>query len=325
MWFHLCTSNHDPVGRSTLIDMSDWFTAGLTDLGHKVTSSDTYVEPNAINIFWECFNRIFKSRISKIGVKYGIIATEIPDGHAFNWRDEPHWNERFKAFLKVAKGASFIWTMVEEAVPFYSKFCPTAFVELGWSEKLIPSYIDTQPIFDFSFFGLSTPYRVKIISQIRRYAHVEWPERMLTATEVGELIAHTRVGLSFKQSELWPIPSPTRLGRFIMAKRDIASEYTRVSTRQGDIVGLAPAGQDFIQFSLERLNSNWMERAERTYEEYRERMPMCDIMEEALEKTVTHVVIPGRYRDPVDVSSFNIPKTPIRSVIKSKFYRLCKW
>lgn len=269
--------------------MADWFEAGLLDLGHKVTFSDTSVESEAINIFWENFLPGVGAQIKATGVRYGIIATEIPDGHAFNWRTEPQWINRYQAFSEVANGADFIWTMVESTVQYYSQFCPTAFVELGFSERLIPPYILTKPEIDFSFFGLKTPYRLKVVDELRKYARVEWPEKFLTAEEVSVLISKTKVGLNFKQSEVWPIPSPTRLGRLMMAKRDVASERTKVATRQGELIGFAPLGQSFSEFALSRLNSDWKDRAENVFENYRALMSMRDIMESALERTVSNI------------------------------------
>jgi hypothetical protein len=46
-----CTAKHDKIGRSTLIDMADWFEVGLLDLGHEVTFSDDHLEARAINVF----------------------------------------------------------------------------------------------------------------------------------------------------------------------------------------------------------------------------------------------------------------------------------
>lgn len=301
MWFHFCTFNHDPIGRSTLVDMAAWIEAGLIDSGHKVTFSESHLEPNAINVFWECFRSGMGKQIRETGVKYGIIATEIPDGTSFNWRTELNWKNRFDAFFEVASGSSFIWTMVESTIPFYSSFCPTAFMELGFSERLIPPYINVKPEFDFSFFGLKTPYRIEAIERIRKYAKVEWPENFLSADQVGVLISKTRVGLNFKQSETWPVPSPTRLGRLMMAKRDIASEHVEVATRQGMIIGLAPQQQDFVDFALERLNSDWEKRAEKNFETYRDQMPMTSIMESVLDKTVAGLVITDKRKNAISI------------------------
>lgn len=289
MWFHFCTANHDPIGRSTLVDMLDWFTAGLKDLGHKVTYSETSVECRAVNVFWDGFGPGMGERIRDSGVEYGVVATEIPDGNAFNWRTEPDWKERFDSFFDVARSASFIWTMIESTVPFYSQFCRTAFIELGYSDRLIPSYTAISPEYDFSFFGLETPYRTKIVEKLRKHASVVWPKTVLSVRDIGILIGKTKVGLSIKQSQPWPIPSPTRLGRFMMAKRDIAAEHVDVPTRQGSIITLSAVGQDFADFSLDRLYSDWKARAERTFEIYRTTMPMRDIMCAVLEKTVGRI------------------------------------
>jgi hypothetical protein len=305
-WFHFCTANHNEKGRSTLVDMADWFEAGLLDLGHKVTFSDSTVEEGAINLFWENFAPGMGEAIAKTSVTYGIIATEIPDGHAFNWRTEPYWKERFDAFSEAAKGASFVWTMVESTVPFYSQFCPTAFMELGYSDRLIPKYQNDDPQIDFCFFGLRTPYREEIVRKLERYARVEWPKSLLTAEGVAKLVGDSKIGLNFKQSGQWPIPSPTRLGRLLMAKRAVASEFVPVATRQGEITGLCPEGAPFHEYALEILNSDWRARAKRAFEVYKETMPMKLIMENILDHTVSSLP-PERHSGQVPIAALLPP------------------
>jgi hypothetical protein len=293
-WFHFCTANHEPIGRSTLIDMANWFEAGLLDLGHEVSFSEQHLEPKAINVLWDCFTPRFARELAESNVTYGLVATEIPDGHAFNWRTEVSWKNRFDTFCDVAKGAAFIWAQIECTMPFYSQFCPTVFTALGFSERLVPNYINQQPERDFCFFGLRTPYREKAIAEIRKHASVEWPETLLSHEGVGQLIASSRVGLSFKQSEKWPVPSPPRLGRLMLAKRGVAAEAVPIPTQQGEIVGLCPADQDFAEYALDMLNSNWRERAERVFDDYRTQMPMSAIMEEAIEKTASNLKLKGK-------------------------------
>jgi hypothetical protein len=292
-WFHFCTANHNKIGRSTLVDMADWFESGLLDLGHKVTFSDSCVETRAINIFWECFTPSIGKEIAESGVVYGIVATEIPDGYAFNWRQEPEWKARFEAFHEVANRAAFIWTMVESTVAFYSQFCPTTFMELGFSERLVPDYLDQTPVQDFCFFGLRTPYREKAVSKLRKYATVEWPETFLSHEGVARLIGASKIGLSFKQSEQWPIPSPTRLGRLMMAQRGVAAEFVPVTTQQGELVGLCPEASDFHEYALGILNSDWKRRAKEVFENYRSEMPMRDIMQCVLDHTLKGIDATG--------------------------------
>ncbi len=264
--------------------MIDWLRAGLTELGHRVTIADETVYQQAINIFWENFFPGMGEKIKRTGITYGIVATEIPFGETFNGRSDGLWPLRWKGFPEAAKGASFIWTMVESTVPFYSQFAPTAFVELGFSELLIPPRQQKEPEIDFSFFGLKTPYREKIINELKKRAKVKCSKKFLTADQVSDLIERTKIGLSFKQSENWPIPSPTRLGRHLMAKRGLVTEYTEVLTRQAELVSVVPKEGDFVDFALEKLKT-WREDAEAAFERYRKEMPMKEIMERLIEQT----------------------------------------
>lgn len=286
-WFHFCTANHNAVGRSTLADMAAWFEAGLLDLGHTVTFSATSVERSAINLFWEYFEPGMPEALLGTGIEFGIIATEIPDGQGFNWQREPRWTSRFATFVKVAKHARFIWTMTECSVPFYAQFCPTAFVELGYSPRLLPAGQNPNPHIDFCFFGLRTPHREAVIQQLEKHAHVVWPAGLLSPAGVAELISNSRVGLNFKQSAQWPIPSPTRLGRLLMAKRAVAAEHVPTPTRQGDIVGIGPEGVPFHEYALHILEGGWRHQAHMAFERYRTEMPMARIMEQVLEQTIS--------------------------------------
>lgn len=301
MWFHFCTSNHTPKGRKTLEDMYNWFKAGLHELGHRVTISSHEVHSQAINVFWENFLLGMGDRIKKTNVTYGIVTTEIPFGDSFNGRFDGHWPIRWKGFPEAASGASFIWTMVESTVPFYSQYAPTAFMELGYSKFLLPKKTIENPDIDFSFFGLRTPYREKVIAELEKKAKVLCPNKFLTSDEVEDLIARTKVGLSFKQSEDWPIPSPTRLGRHLMAKRGLVTERTPVITRQGELVSVAPENSDFSSFALEKLKT-WKEDAELAFERYRIEMPMSVIMANVLIKTGALTLFPrSAKRRPIQI------------------------
>ena len=136
MWFHLFTGNHCPLGRRTLFDMMEWLTAGLTDLNHKVTVGDT-IAPSAMNVIWENFHDSDERLFSEHRFKFGLIATEVPTGQTFNWLEYDPWLTRRRSFEKIAPRAEFIWSMVKEPVEDYKKWAPAAFLELGFSEKLV--------------------------------------------------------------------------------------------------------------------------------------------------------------------------------------------
>jgi hypothetical protein len=178
MWFHFCAANHDPIGRQTLGDMFAWFRAGLLDAGHKVTWHDTKTERGAVNIFWENFSPGWGKLLADSGITYGIVATEVPDGMgSFNWRNDSGWPQRFAAFGEVAERAAFIWETVESTVPFYGRFAKTAYLELGYSDRLLPIESMPDPNLDFSFFGLCTPYREQVAAELRQHFNFVWPDK----------------------------------------------------------------------------------------------------------------------------------------------------
>lgn len=285
MRFHFSTINHNATGRSTLGDMFDWFSAGLMELGHQVTTGED-IDPECWNVLWDNFRPGMGAALRDAGIKYGIVATEIPDTEGgFNWRSDDPWPRRFAAFPEVAQGASFIWSMIKSACDHYKNFAPCVFMELGYSARLIPdrAIIDVEPAFEFGFFGLRTPHRETVYAELSKHCRVVWPDHLPSSAEIIEFISSTKVGLNFRQSENWPIPSPTRLGRYLHGQRVLASERTTVPTRQGDLIKMAPPGVDFLDWCLACATLDWRREAARAFERYRNEMPMKLIMENALD------------------------------------------
>lgn len=285
MWVHFFVGNHDAVGQLTLHDMIQWFEAGFRELNHHVTAGNT-LAPGAINLIWENSARGHALALKESGVTYGIVGTEIPDGTGFNWRSDPPWPERWRAFEELAHGASFIWSMIENSVVDYSRFAPTGFMELGYSDLLIPYQARWDPEFDFGFYGLLTPHRQAVLEELGRYCKIITPKTMLLPSELSAFISQCRIGINFRQSPQWPIPSPTRLGRLLHARRGAVSEYVPIPTRQGLCAAIAGPTENFPEYCLDRLGRDWKQDAEDSLERYRTTMPMKDILERLLDATI---------------------------------------
>jgi hypothetical protein len=286
MWFHLFLGNHDEIGKQTLYDMTQWLVAGLTELNHKTSIGSTIV-PNALNIIWDNFREDDERLFLEHNFKFGLIATEIPTGTTFNWLEEPPWPERRRAFDKIAPRAQFIWSMVEEPLEVYRQHAPSGYLELGFSERLVDPIFSEPPQTDFGFYGLVTPYRESVLNELRKHFNVATPSSFLMGSELNNFIASFKVGVCFKQSPEWPIPSPTRLGRLLHARRGIAAEYTPVATRQGSLVPVAKPTQDFAEFCFECIRGPWKQQADQAFERYRSSMPMWQIMEGLLDTTLS--------------------------------------
>jgi hypothetical protein len=286
MWFHLFTGNHDKFGTITLHDMMEWLIAGLTDLDHEVTVGNM-IAPNAINIIWENFFdgdiRIFDEQ----RFTFGLIATEIPTGHTFNWLDDEPWPTRRRCFDQIAPRAAFIWSMIEEPIQLYSRWAPAGFLEMGFSERVLDDVFLQEPEFDFGFYGLSiSPYRGQMLEKLKAHFSIAVPDRFLRGRELNKFIASFKVGLCLKHMPDWPVASPCRLSRLLHAKRGAVVEYVPVQTGPSAFVTMANRDQDFASLCLDCVRGPWKPRAEEAYERFRAAMPMKTIMERLLDETV---------------------------------------
>jgi hypothetical protein len=288
MDFHFYLGNHDYGYREALTDGVLCLAAGLGELGHRFTLSDTQLDPAKINILWELFSPDQARALVASGVQYGIVTTEIPDGDGFNNRRDGDWVARWEGFKIAVAGAAFVWSLVEEAVPTYAAFAPSTFVEMGYSELLLPSKRTAPPTHDFCFFGHTTPHRAEILGRLGQRASVLWfRDSFVKTSQLPAFIAMARVGIALKLSHDWPIPSATRLSRLMHAGVDVAQERTSKSTRQSRLVPQQPEGMDFVDFALERLAGDVDAEAAATLQRYRAELPMKQVMEEVLDLTLT--------------------------------------
>jgi hypothetical protein len=293
MHFHFCTYNAIGAGKGTLLDMYLWLQAGLEDLGHEVTFSDEALSPSALNVIWEGFSRESGEELRISSFEYGLIVTEFMDGSGFNKgtpqsdrtdrRDEAY-RLRWDGFQSAASRARFFWSMVQSNVAGLRQQAPASFIELGYSDRLVPAAAE-DPTIDFSFTGIVTPHRQRILESLEKRAQVVWHRQLLPLAERDRLFLATRVNLSPNKTVDWQMPSPTRVGKALLSKRGIALDRTPQRTRQSNLVECCPEGMDYVDFALARLNQDWRSTAEAAFERYRAELPMKAIMERVLDES----------------------------------------
>jgi len=285
MHVHLCMANHDPMGRQTLMDQLLWVVSGLEENGHSVSVSETAVDADNLNIFWEIFTPELAHYLASSNLKYGIIATEIPDGRGFNDRRDGPWPARWKGFRIAAAHAKFIWPLVETAVDDYRAFAPSAYLGLGYSQRLVPSEPRPKPTYDFSFAGVPHSHRKEIIDRLGASASVHFANELLGYTEQLELLRRGRVGLALKQHPGWKWGSPTRVGRFVHERIPTAHEWVAVDIGVTGLVPKPAEGEDFVNWALARLDSDLEGEADAIFENYRQ-LPMRECMARAMDLTL---------------------------------------
>jgi hypothetical protein len=289
MHFHICLGNHEPAGIATLHDQVAWVLGGLESLGHQVTYSPKTLLDGAVNLLWENFGTELGEWLTNSHVRYGIVATEIPDGRGFNCRRDPTWQQRWQGFELAARRAEFIWCLVDEAVPAYQRHATSAYLELGYTERLLPPGPRARPTYDFSFAGEARDYRKTIIDGLSRQATVRYGGGLVGVDEQLDNLRMGRVGLALKQSADWRWPSPARLGRLVHERIPVAAERTDVEIGVSRLVPKPAPGEDFVSWALGRLEQDLEAEADATFETYRATMPMRTCMERALDQTLASV------------------------------------
>jgi hypothetical protein len=289
--FHICVANHVSPGRESLKDSVDWLVAGLEENDHVVTMSETSVDAQAMNLFWEGFLPQFAESLVAAGVKYGIVCTEAPDGAGFNNRRGGGWGERWDSFKLVAQQAKFLWCSSERFVEAYAKFAPAAYLELGFSERLVPSDPRPEPTHDFSFTGSFTndpsSYRRTLLKALGRHATVNFPDRFLSNhAEQTAILRSGRVSLALKQDADWIWPSTSRIGRLIHERIPVAAEWTPIQIGASRLVPQPTEYEDFIVFAVNLLSLDLERQAEAVLERYREAMPMRACVARMLDETL---------------------------------------
>jgi hypothetical protein len=293
MHFHFSTCTCPVSARGTLLDMFCWLQAGLEELAHQVTLSHDALCPSAMNVIWEGFSPETGEELRASGLRYGIIVTEFMDGEGFNKgtpqsrqvdrRDETY-RRRWLGFQAAASRAKFFWSMVESNVVALRDRAPSSFIELGYSDRLVP-VVSEEPGIDFSFTGVLTPHRQQILEALEKRAQVVWHRTLLPVAERDTLFRSTRINLSINKTSDWQMPSPTRVGMALLSKRGIALDRTPQKTRQSSLVDSCPEGMSFVDFALERLSRDWQSAAEIAFERYRTELPMKAIMERVLDES----------------------------------------
>jgi hypothetical protein len=282
---NLCLANHDTMGRQTLLDQVLWVTAGLEENGHSVSVSEEGFDGDCLNLVWECFPLRTGRLLASSGIAYGIVATEIPDGAGFNHRRDKPWPERWNGFRVAASQARFIWCLVETAVEDYRRYAPAAYLELGFTERLVPASPRAKPSFDFSFAGAARSHRKTIIDRLSESATVTYAGGFLDHAEQLDLLRQGRVALALKQSPEWKWASPARVGRLVHERIPVAQEWVLEDIGVTHLVPRPAQGEDFVRWTLEYLQRNPEAEAERAFEAYRQ-VTMRECMARAMDLTL---------------------------------------
>lgn len=284
MKFHFTMLNHHPVAIGTLAEQVSWLTEGLESLGHEVTYSDKGSNPDAINLLWECFHPEFAEHMVTSGRRYGIIATEVPDGRGWNNVRIGSWPKRWRGFKIASRGAEFVWSLIPEAVPYYREKLglKASYLEYGFSERMVLKSRRDRDI-DFFFYGGLGGHRFGRINDLARKGFKAWHPGQIVSPEIRDaMLRRSKVVLGLKYHPTWKHTSASRVGRAILGNCAVAHEWTETPLRPAHLVPMMPKDGDWVEFASS-VRDRAKLFAESALERYRIEMPIRQTMQSALE------------------------------------------
>lgn len=286
--FNIYTGNHIPTARISVEDHVTWIKAGLEALGHEVTVSETDISRSAMNIIFECFVPPFSEVIANGASEFIIVMTEYADGGGFNRRRDESWSIRWREFWKVAHSARAIWTLFEGNEKAMDYPAPASYLELGFAEALVPK-VDLEPDVSFGFFGSRNEHRNEIIDRlIAKGYQVLMPRGIQPSDVLTTQMGRIKVLLDPRGPNLIPMPSITRCGRGIHARRGVLAEkvpHTQGLTKLVTMTAKEGAAE-FVDHALEMVNGPWRQKADEAFEIARTTMPMAACVERALDESL---------------------------------------
>jgi hypothetical protein len=260
--------------------------AGLEENGHTTGFSDVNIANDTVNVLWESFPIGMSRWLYDNRIQYGIVATEFADGSGFNNLRTEELQRRWSEFELAARNARFIWCLDEGSIEIYSRYAPAAYLELGFTERMVPTKPRRKkPRYDFSFAGLARSYRKTIIDALSQRARVNYAGDLVDHSQQIGILRSGRIGLALKQSADWAWPSPTRLGRLVHERIPIAAERTSIELGVSRLVPKPAEGEDFVEWALAKLETNVEAEAEAVFEAYRA-IPMRECTARALDLTL---------------------------------------
>ena len=240
-----CVYAHS-VGARSLSDLRHFVIDGFTDLGYNINFSER-IEPGRIALVPDYFAGDAAKRLQDAKVEYVIIATEIPGKHptsgAFllNGNTTLDWPLRSAGFAKVAPGAKGILCMDPrpETLEAYRQFgVPVAPLGVGYSPSLHAEMTKCNPEqdLDFAFTGVPTPYRIEIISALRKKVVFGYQPGLLPVEQRNMMLRRARCNLALKLEANWPLPSFTRIMSLLHAERATLSDIPAFPSPPAELV-----------------------------------------------------------------------------------------
>lgn len=267
----------------TVSDTLNMLNKASLELGLK-SSIEKELVLGAHNILLENFTDEYKVHLLNFknkGGKFSIIATELLNNNSFNnfgnntkdttqYSDLKYWSRRFDNFLRLEKYATSIFHLNPTQANLYStllnrkvEFLPHGYVN-GFTSVQHRALKDKD--IDILFTGSATPYRKKILDQLKTKCNLFTTDVLTANFHRDDLVSRTKISLNIRQNENWNVFSNSRAHYHVSNQSFLLTEPCLDSCSMIDYVEISQS--TIVEDALILLENNtWYEKAQQS--EYR--------------------------------------------------------
>jgi hypothetical protein len=276
-------------------DQARFLQRALEELGHEVTVNDTFVDKDAINLFWERFYynkpRDFPTFFKENGYRYGLICTEpLTTEGLYNPFEFPENVARaaYNGFAHDASHAEFVWYLCEEAAAICRKINPNShFLPFGHVSGYAELDDPTKRRYtrDFIQTGLPLQRRQDVLEELaKRGWSIRHPGLVPDYIRVS-MMGASRIVLSIQKTASHSVFSIARVYHAIMNRVPIIVEYDGPPQYLAPYCICAPSSS-LVEICCEQARrSDLPQYAQDTFDRFARELPMRSLMEQLLRDT----------------------------------------
>lgn len=279
MKFLFWLAAHNPMGKRSLEDVIGIFGKQLRALGHDAIwdpNDDKYIiGPDCYNILVEGFTEKVIELIAagyQKGARFVCLATEEPTPKGFNHGLDPEMIKRQEIFPKAMKYFEAILHLVpgQHVTDWYSQWCPTAPVELGFAQSLIRPGVQQQlyglvrpePPYDFGFYGSLSWRRKKLLNKLASKARtgnkaIRLVNDFTTQDQRDAAMSQAKVIIQIRKFDEMGLVSSSRCNTALMLGRPVVAEPHELSHPWDTVVHFAKSDEAFYTDAL-MMRKNWL-------------------------------------------------------------------
>lgn len=293
--FNICLGNlYEPraappdlfVSMAAMSDATRYVRCALEELGHHVNVQPSFVDKDAINIFWDRFRNLDHNNdpprhLKRLGYRFGLIVTE-----PLHWDDDVSREFRNR-FERTAPYADFVWYLIEDAGPVCKAVNPNAaHLKFGYTPRY-PTLLAPErrrPVVDLITQGEITERRTRIAAAIQQRGFtvsVNWFNPDYVRDSILEA---SRALLSIQKFDHFNMFSITTVYHAVMNKVPLIVEYSGPESYLSKYCVCAST-ERFVDTCCGVMSNKPMELAEQMHERLKQDLPAAPFMEDLIRTT----------------------------------------